>query len=292
MRLLRIFTYDVRTSFEETFAPESAAGLFTEDFWRTVGQSYVNFRLDQAPDFVLADPDDPNLSDESRPSCTSSATASSASRTSRSAASGLILFLPLRRQAPAARADLRLGDAAPPAADALPRPADHDRHPDLRPHREPRLHDEAEGWPRARPRRPRRRSRSSCSRTSTAGIGWLLSLRGAVEFTEKAGPADAAGRDQGQDRGEGRPRRGHLLLRRRPVPFAGTPSGAMSVAIEPAQAAAAAPGVRAPGLDRARGSRSATSRSRPRSSKDGFKLEAATKKSAFVIADRRRPTRS
>ena len=66
MRLLRIIGYDVRTAFEETFAPESAAGIFTEEYWKTVGQSYVNFRLDQAPDFVLADPDDPNLSDERR----------------------------------------------------------------------------------------------------------------------------------------------------------------------------------------------------------------------------------
>ena len=38
---------------------------------------------------------------------------------------------------------------------------------------------------------------------------------------------------------------------------------------------------------RARGSRSATSRSRPRSTQEGFELKAATKKSAFVIADRR-----
>ena len=57
MRLLKVFTFDVRTSFEETLAPESAAGIFSEDFWRTVGQSYLNFRLDQAPDFVLDDPE-------------------------------------------------------------------------------------------------------------------------------------------------------------------------------------------------------------------------------------------
>ena len=59
MRLLRVFVYDVRTAFEETFAPESAAGIFTEEYWETVGQSYLNFRLDQAPDFVRGDPDDP-----------------------------------------------------------------------------------------------------------------------------------------------------------------------------------------------------------------------------------------
>src|SRR4029079_14988054 len=50
LRLLRVFTYDVRTAVTETFAPESAAGIFTEEYWKTVERSYLNFRLDQAPD--------------------------------------------------------------------------------------------------------------------------------------------------------------------------------------------------------------------------------------------------
>src|SRR5262249_17224762 len=61
MRLLGVFTYDVRTAIEETFAPEGAGNIFTADYWRSMPPAlkhgYLNFRLDQAPDFVLGDPD-------------------------------------------------------------------------------------------------------------------------------------------------------------------------------------------------------------------------------------------
>ncbi len=60
MRLLGVIQYDVRTSLEEALAPEVPANIFSADYWRALPaafeRNYHNFRLDQAPDFVLQDP--------------------------------------------------------------------------------------------------------------------------------------------------------------------------------------------------------------------------------------------
>jgi hypothetical protein len=114
-------------------------------------------------------------------------------------------------------------------------------------------------------------------------LGWLLSLRGAIAFTEKAGSAgrpvkitvkveakdglDAVIHFTGGDK----------------FLFTGAPSGAMSVAIEPAQPALAGPAFALPD---ATGTRLEIGdfTFKTEIDKDGFELKAAAKKSAFVIA--------
>jgi hypothetical protein len=131
-------TYDVRTRGSRRRCARIGRGLFTEDFWKTVGQSYVNFRLDQAPDFVSApirrtEPERRRAAS----SCTSSAAECSLSDLVRRPGPDP-LPAALRRQEPAARPDLRLGGRTAGATDAVSRPAERpaSRSPTTR---EPRL---------------------------------------------------------------------------------------------------------------------------------------------------------
>ena len=67
MRLLGVIYLDLRLSVEEAFAPEVPANLFTREYWSNFGssfeQGYLKFRLDQAADLFLKPPgpNDPPL---------------------------------------------------------------------------------------------------------------------------------------------------------------------------------------------------------------------------------------
>src|SRR6185436_18565369 len=60
MRLIGAVQQNLLVTVEESFAPEVGANMFTAEHWKQVVPSflhgYQNFRLDQAPDFVLAGP--------------------------------------------------------------------------------------------------------------------------------------------------------------------------------------------------------------------------------------------
>ena len=122
-------------------------------------------------------------------------------------------------------------------------------------------------------------------------LGWLLSLRGAVAFEEKAGSAerpvkitvkveakdglDAVLHFTGDDR----------------FLFSGTPSGAMSVAIEPAQPATAGPAFALPDSTGTRLEIGDFS-FKTEIAKEGFKIAAADEEERVRDRDGRRPTRS
>src|SRR5215217_913776 len=71
MRLIGAINADARLTIEETFAPEVPKNIFSGDYWdhapEAFRRGYHNFRLDQAHDFVLQDPDlNPNLTEDQR----------------------------------------------------------------------------------------------------------------------------------------------------------------------------------------------------------------------------------
>jgi hypothetical protein len=71
MRLIGAINSDGRLTIEETFAPEVPKNIFSGDYWGRAPEAfrrgYHNFRLDQAHDFVLQDPDQiPNLTEDQR----------------------------------------------------------------------------------------------------------------------------------------------------------------------------------------------------------------------------------
>jgi hypothetical protein len=202
MRLLRIFSFDVRTSFEETFAPEAAAGIFTGEYWRRSGRSYVNFRLDQAPDFVRSTRRS-GLSDESSELRQLSDRVFGLSDATFGV--GPILFIYFRtgtRGSTRSTAGRRRAAAAPPC---LPPPSTTGIP--LPDHREPRVHGEA---PRSRARPDDHRDAHAAAARGPDGrsAGCSAPRRGRVRGE---GARGAAGQDQGEGRGEGRPRRGAAL---------------------------------------------------------------------------------
>src|SRR5215213_11021850 len=71
MRVIGAINADARLTIEETFAPEVPKNIFSGDYWdrapAAFERGYRNFRLDQAHDFVLQDPDlDPSLTEDQR----------------------------------------------------------------------------------------------------------------------------------------------------------------------------------------------------------------------------------
>ena len=276
-----MFTYDVRTAFTETFAPESAAGFFTEDYWKTVGQSYLNFRLDQAPDFVHGDPD-AALDEDSRVALRQLSERVFALSDVSFGGVGLVFFLrDFKKKHP--RLDQIYGWETPrPKPPPCPAPPTTTGIP-LTDHIASRAYT------------TRLRVTESPTATSTATLtqllledadgrlGWLLSLRGAVAFEEKAGsdarPVKITVKVEAKD---GLDAVLHFTGEDKFL-FTGAPSGAMSVAIEPAQPATAGPAFALPDST-GHAARDRRLLLQDRDREGGFKLAAATKKSAFVIA--------
>jgi hypothetical protein len=291
MRVAGIVQQDLRLTLEETFAPEVPANMFTREYWTSLpaafAHGYHNFRLDQAPDFVLADADDPQLPPDRRTELRQ-------------------LQLPVF-----ARSDAGFGGVAL-ILWSLGKWVLKDKD------RDPRI-EHLYGW--ELPRAPQRRlfeppptstgiplpahiaSRADSVRVSTAvgadarasatltqlllvdeedRLGWLLSLRGAVTFEEQAGPTErrvkitvtidapdglaALIRFSGDDQ----------------FTFTGAPSAAMHLLIRPVQAAAAAPAIALPDAEGTRLEIGDYSFGVD-IAKEGFKLKASTKKSALVI---------
>ena len=270
-------------------APEVARRTSSRgDYWKTVEQSYLNFRLDQAPDFVLGPGRPEPQRRRPRRAAPAQPAASSASPTSRFGGFGLILVLlaSCRRPRREARPDLRLGDCRAARRRHRASAAAETTGIPLSDHIASRaLHDEAQ------------RERESATATTTATLtqllledldgrlGWLLSLRGAIDV-RGGRRARRSGRSRSRSRSRRRDGLDALLhftgddklprsrARRR---------AAMSVAIEPAQPATAGPAFALPD---ATGTRLEIGdfTFKIEITKDGFKLKAAAKKSAFVIA--------
>ncbi len=61
MRFIGVITQDVRVSVEENFFPQQVTNIFTAEYWHNAGQrfkeGYLLFRLDQAADLFLEEPD-------------------------------------------------------------------------------------------------------------------------------------------------------------------------------------------------------------------------------------------
>jgi len=282
-RLARVVGYDVRTALEETFVPESAAGLISKEYWETVGRTYVNFRLDQAPDFVLGEPDD-SLPEEARVRLRQLSDRVFGVSDVTFGAVGLTLLLLLwDEQRP--RLEQIYGwetprrpkpppGLPPPATTGIPLP-DHIA---------------------SRAYTTRLRVAESPTATTTATLtqllleeadgrlGWLFALRGAIAFQEKAGSKERPIKITIKvEATEGLNAVLHFSGDDRFV-VTGPPAGKMSVSMEPAQAAAAAGPAFA--IPDATGTRLEIGdfTFKLELAKEGFKLAAATKKSAFVIA--------
>jgi Family of unknown function (DUF6603) len=282
LRLARVVGYDVRTAFEETFVPESAAGMISKEYWETVGRSYVNFRLDQAPDFVVAEPDE-SLPEDLRVQLRQLSDRVFGLSDVTFGAVGLILLLVL-------------WDERRPRLDQIYGWETH-RRPKPPPGLPPPT---TTGIPlpehiASRAYTTRLRVAESATATTTATLtqllleeadgrlGWVFALRGAIAFQEKAGskerPVNITIKVEATD---GLDAVLHFTGDDRFV-VTGPPSGKMSVAMAPAQAAAAAPAFAIPD---ATGTRLEIGdfTFKLELAKEGFKLAAATKKSAFVIA--------
>jgi hypothetical protein len=290
MRLLGVIQGDLRTTFEETLAPEVPGNIFTGDYWKAMppalAKGYHNFRLDQAPDFVLEDPDeaDPPLPPDEV--VRRHQLGLPVFAWSDAGFLGFYILVWLSRWAIGDRNvkidhlygwELPFHPRTPPCLEAggqtgIPI-SDHvaSRGYSLR------LSTTA-GAP----------ATSSATLTQfllvdeEGVLGWLFSVRGAVTFEEKAGSKerpvkiavkveardglDALVRFSGDDQ----------------FSFTGAPDAAMRLAIAPVQAATAAPAIALPDATGTRLEIGDYSFSVDLS-KDGFKIKAATKKSALVI---------
>jgi hypothetical protein len=278
-RLVGVIGYDVRTAVEETFAPEAAAGVFTKSYWEDeFGPAYVNFRLDQAPDFVRADPEDA-ATDEARTLLRQlDARLFGLSDGAFGVVNLIDMFVPF------------LGDVEQIYGWELPR----------RPPPPPCIgpppgtgipisdHIASRAWTmRVRPTSGPAGATSAALtqllfREADGRLGWLLSLRGAVTFEEKAGSEERPVKikvkveaKDGLDAG--------ILFSGDDRFRLGAPTGGMSLAIEPAQPAAAGPAFSLPDASGTRleiGDFSFSVDISP----DGFKIKASARKSAFVLS--------
>ena len=292
MRLVGAVQQDVLVTVEESFAPEVGANIFKVEHWKQVVPSFVhgyrNFRLDQSPDFVLADPDDPGLSDDDR---------------TRLRQLGLIPF---------GISDVWFVILEYLVLAKLRKVVDKDRDGD------PAI-DHFYGWeiPRQPPLPPcverpattgipleahiasrgdtiRVRKKAGTASTSSVltqfllvdeegDVGWMFAFQGSVAFEEKAGSPE-------------RPIKIKVKVAAQPAfnvvirfsgdnkfSFNGPSSAGMQLAISPAQPATVAPAIAVPDAKGTRlefGDFSFT----VDISTDGFKINAATKKSALVLA--------
>ena len=192
----------------------------------------------------------PRRPDDAHRACASSASASSASPTSlRRRRAGLPLLVALQgpRRRRSTRSTAGRSPRRPQPPPCLPPPDDH-RHPAARPHRQPRLRRRSSDW---RDGDARRRSRSCCSRTPTAGSAGCSRSAATISFDEKAGSAERPVKITVKvEAKDGLDALLPFSRRRPPLHRGDGPGGSMSVAIAPAQPATAGPGVRAARLDR------------------------------------------
>lgn len=290
MRLIGAIKVDAVLTIEETFAPEVPKNLFSGDYWdrapAAFERGYRNFRLDQAHDFVLQDPDlNPNLTEDQRVALRQL---------------GVELFgwsdagfigwlivvafnrwwigdrdvtidqlysweLPYHQQPPLCIEPT--GETGIPISD----------------HIASRTHTMRISTKAGAPAKTSATLTQALLRDRGKHMGWLFSLRGAVTFEEKLGskerPAKAKitidapdGLDvivkfSGDDK----------------LSFTGSPSAGMKLAIQPEKPSTVAPAIALPDATGTRleiGDYAFT----VDINKDGFKLKLSTKKSAFVIA--------
>ena len=290
MRLLGVIQYDVRTALEETLAPEVPANIFTADYWRAMPaafeRNYHNFRLDQASDFSLQDPADadPPLPPEEVTSLRQLGVPVFA--WSDTGFFGFWIIVTLSRWLVGDR-DVKLEQFY---GWELPF---HQRPPlCIEPSNRTGIpisdHIASRGYTVRISTAAGAPASSSATLTQLLFVdeegdfGWLFALRGAVTFEEKAGskqrPIKIAVKVDARDGV-------NALVRfsgENQFSFTGTPSGGMQLAISPAQPATAGPAIALPDATGTRleiGDFSFV----VDLSKDGFKIKAATRKSALVI---------
>jgi hypothetical protein len=289
MRMIGAIRYEGFATAEETFAPQVATRMFSKDYWLhdlpdAIEPVYHNFRLDQAPDFVLLDPDDPQIDDDERTRLRQLRL--DVFGYSDLGLLGTFVLLWLQGKLTGHR-DLPLEHVYGWELPFHPKPApcveEHETGIPTSDHIASRGYSVrlkvAEGEPTT--------SSATLSQfllvDEEGDLGWLFSLRGAITFEQKAGSKErpvsikvkveakdglaAVIKFSGDDR----------------FTFAGAPSAGMGLAIAPVQAATAAPAIALPDKKGTRleiGDYSFT----VDISKDGFKLKASTKKSALVLA--------
>ena len=277
MRLLGAITVDLRLSLEEGLAPEAPANIFRPEYWRSLPDAYrkgyARFRLDQAADLLLdPDPLHPPTPDEQ---VALDQIGFEAFGFSDAVLLGLFSlfewYLAKKLKSLNLQIDQIYGWELPPGTDI---PLSE------------RIASRGYTLKISTPAGPPESSSATLTQfflvEEDGRLGLLFSLRGAVVFTETAGSAerplkikitvntpdglDAVLRFKGDDR----------------LVFTGAPTGGMKLSIEPAQPSTVGPAISIPEVT---GSRLEIGdfQFKVDLSADGFKIKAATQKSALVI---------
>jgi hypothetical protein len=288
MRLIGAINTDARLTIEETFAPEVPKNIFSGDYWHRAPEAfrrgYHNFRLDQAHDFVLQDPDlIPNVTEDRRVELRQ--LQRDLFEWSDLGFIGWLFIVLLGRK--------KIGDRDLTIEQLYSWELPYHLQPPLcieptgetgipiSDHIASRMHTMRISTKAGAPAKTSATLTQALLIDREKDYGWLFSLRGAVTFEEKLGSAE-------------RPAKAKITIDARDgldlivkfsgddqVSFSGAPSAGMKLAIAPEKPSTVAPAIALPD---ATGTRLEIGDYAFSINKDGFKIKLSTKKSAFVIA--------